>query len=309
MRRQLQFLGILLATLSHAPALHAQNTVALASNPATGPRFLRSSLPGASLVLDGALVRVGTINPLPDATEPTSSVAARFQEFGRTTMGTGSVIYANTGRLARTVTGSTPAADFLFQGLPICLLVYATATESSFASRGVFCSQTRFPSPASFGFSVNVNTFTQAGGGAQVMLAPGGTVAQFILNGGTLYGEYDQWLFQYFTSNSVPYEGDNADQDHDGQSNIMEYKAGTHPLQGGSSLQLSVSLPSATQASFHIAPVRFGLRYIIQTAGPGLNSWTDSPPVYFTADALQGTTIFRVSGPRAFFRLKLELPP
>ena len=291
-----------------APAAHAQQTtVVLSSNPSTGPRFMRNFLPGTSVVLDGALVRVGTVNPLPQAGEPMASVAARFQEFARTTMGTSSGVYQNVGRLSRTVTG-TQGASVAVTGSPICLLVYDTASESNAASQGLFCATDRFPPPGiPGGLGVNVNSFRQAYGGASVTLSPTNTVTQFTLNGGALYdADYQAWLLLYFPGGSASESGD---PDDDGQSNILEYKAGTHPTQANSATKFSMSLPSATQASFRISPVRFGLRYIIQTAGPGLTSWTDAAPFYFSADAAQGTILRPVSGPRAYFRLKLEIPP
>ena len=296
------FCSLVLAFLL-APAAHAQTSVALASSGSSGPRFIRSSLPGASVVLDGALVRVGTISPLPQPGEPMASVAGRFQEFARTTMGTGSTFSANTGRLNRIVSGP----DGVFMGSPICLLVFDSTSESSSASQGLFCATATFPAPGSFGFSVNVNTFRQAYGGAGVTLSPTNTVTQFTLNGGLLYdADYQAWLLLYFPGGSASESGD---PDGDGQPNIIEYRAGTNPIRADSATKFGMSLTSATQASFRITPVRFGMRYIIQTSGPGLSAWTDATTAYFPATAAQGTVLLPVSGPRGFFRLKLEMPP
>jgi hypothetical protein len=110
-------------------------------------------------------------------------------------------------------------------------------------------------------------------------------------------GDASRWFAWMPGPNSVP-----ADADHDGQSDLMEFRAGTQPGDGASYLALSITFTSGiVNGSF---PGVAGKRYRVQYS-PDLGAWADiSADIVPVTSGLQAFTHTPADG-RGFYRIKL----
>lgn len=171
----LKILLTLACSIFMGVAAQAAVTINLSGNPTTGPVW---TISGGGLVPDGSLVKVGTLTGAAPANATFEQLAAIFEEFGRTTVGTDNAIGANTGHIQRSnisgiAGGTSPQPDSFFATKAVYIWVYGDATGTSASPQGLFGSATTFQDQAT-AVSVSMGSFANAYG-----QFPGGTAASF----------------------------------------------------------------------------------------------------------------------------------
>jgi len=73
----------------------------------------------------------------------------------------------------------------------------------------------------------------------------------------------DSWQVSLFGENNPQGRAD-ADPDHDGQNNLLEYLAGTSPVDGSSSFRLSVSLGAGRKPAITFSPCLPSRTYVLE---------------------------------------------
>ena len=113
----------------------------------------------------------------------------------------------------------------------------------------------------------------------------------------------DGWQVQYFGQNN-PLAAPGVDADGDGESNLVEYLAGTVPTDPAS--QFTVSATSVARGVFtmQLSRVQPETGYVFQRS-TDLVTWTDVLTVFPTEAVAPLTQSIPASGPKNFFRVRL----
>jgi hypothetical protein len=116
------------------------------------------------------------------------------------------------------------------------------------------------------------------------------------------------WEFTYFGASGVD---PNADPDHDGQSNLQEYLAGTNPTNAADVLEITAytTAPGGTTnlVTWTSVPTRF--YYLQKTLGLGVPAWLDSGLGLIAPDGATTTrAVADTNAPMRFYRVRAVRP-
>ena len=132
-------ISLITAIVIALPAAMQASTMSLSST-ATGPSVFTAAAAGtiAGLVPNGSLIRVGTLIG--------GTTSAFFVEFGTSTVkNAGGGPSARASKVTGSVLNTTEADDAQFNGLPVYIWIYNSATVSATADQAIFRSTFVFP--------------------------------------------------------------------------------------------------------------------------------------------------------------------